>query len=235
MPAPTRIISDPGSSDQAKKVKAENTLSAMIPAYEPNIPEPKCRADLVKHWISLSLDPKTANKMLWITEEGNKVARMTDDVKCPVFDRPERYEYYPQVLCKEGIVGFRGYWEVEFSGWVVVGVAYEQSGRRNTDGPCGLGENEESWAVGWSGSSYHVWHKGRNMELKEIPQCSIIGVYLDHPAGILKFYAVEEVKEGAGEKEVILLQEFRGSFKEKMMPGFWVGTHSHCSMVKKEE
>lgn len=48
-------------------------------------------------WINLSLDDKTANKMLWITEGGAKVARMTDNLTCPVLDRPERYEYAPQV------------------------------------------------------------------------------------------------------------------------------------------
>lgn len=43
------------------------------------------------------MDDKTANKMLWITEGGAKVARMTDINTCPVLDRPERYEYAPQV------------------------------------------------------------------------------------------------------------------------------------------
>ncbi|KAG7248631.1 hypothetical protein CRUP_008866, partial [Coryphaenoides rupestris] len=47
-------------------------------------------------WMKLSLDDKTANKSLWITEGGAKVARMTDTVSCPVLDRPERYEHAPQ-------------------------------------------------------------------------------------------------------------------------------------------
>lgn len=51
-------------------------------------------------WFNLTMDDKTANKMLWITEGGAKVARMTDNVTCPVLDRPERYEYAPQV-CHE--------------------------------------------------------------------------------------------------------------------------------------
>ncbi|XP_044194338.1 stonustoxin subunit beta-like isoform X1 [Thunnus albacares] len=238
MPTTTRIISDAQKSGKAKKLKAGNTPTEKTPAYDSNIPEPKCRADLIKYWINLSLDDKTANKRLWITESGSKVARMTDEVTCPVLDRPERYEYSPQVLCKEGILGFRGYWEVEFSGWVVVGVAYERAGRRNRDGSCGLGENEESWGLGWSGSSYHAWHNGQSFEITGIPKSSIMGIYLDQPAGILNFYAVEEVKEGeegTGGKEVKCLQQIKSSFKEKMIPGFWMGTQSHCLILKKEE
>lgn len=47
-------------------------------------------------WINLSLDDKTANKMLWISDHGSRVCRRTEEV-CPVLDRPERYEYSPQV------------------------------------------------------------------------------------------------------------------------------------------
>ena len=50
-------------------------------------------------WLNLSLDDKTANKMLWISDNGSKVCRRTEEV-CPVLDRPERYEYSPQVSQK---------------------------------------------------------------------------------------------------------------------------------------
>lgn len=127
---------------------------------------------------------------------------------------------------------------MEFSGWVVVGVAYERAGRRNSDGSCGLGENENSWGLGWSGSSYNAWHESQNTEIMGIPKFSTLGVYLDQPAGILNYYAVQEVKEGeesTGGKEVILLHQVKTSFTEKVMPGFWVGLQSHCLILKKEE
>lgn len=46
--------------------------------------------------MNVSLDDRTAQKMLWLSEGGAKVSRMSEEV-CPVLDRPERYEHSPQV------------------------------------------------------------------------------------------------------------------------------------------
>ncbi|XP_076027078.1 tripartite motif-containing protein 16 [Genypterus blacodes] len=218
MPVPKKAGGKSGGAPQEK-----------VPAYEPNIPEPTSRADFMKHWLPLALDDKTAQKLLWISEGASKVARTTDAV-CPYPNRPDRYEHSPQVLCKEGLLGYRGYWEVDYDGWVVMGVVGETSPRKDQDGPCGIGENDKSWGAGWSGSCYQVWHNGENVDV-ELPLGSTMGVYVDHPAGIVKFLLVE----GDAEKEVRLIHKFKANFKEKVFPGFWVGTNSFCLIKKNDQ
>ncbi|XP_003961465.2 stonustoxin subunit beta-like [Takifugu rubripes] len=205
-----------------------NCKQENVSSYVPNIPEPTNRADLLTHWKKLCLDDKTANKMLWISDGGSKVCRRTKEV-CPVLDRPERYEYSPQVVCKEVIWNMRAYWEVEFSGWVVIGATYEGAGRRASSGPSGLGENEESWGLCWSGTQYEIWFNGIKKDITDVPFCSTIGVYLDQPAGIITFYAV--TGEGA-EREAQLLHKVETSMDQRILPGFWIGIQSSCTILK---
>lgn len=135
-----------------------------------------------------------------------------------------------QVLCKENLLGHRGYWEVDYDGWVVIGLVGESAPRKAQDGPSGLGENAGSWGVGWSGSCYQVWHNGENQDIN-LPLSSTLGVYVDQPAGIIKFLSVE----GDGEKEVRLIHKFKVVIQEKVFPGLWVGTNSFCLLRKKDQ
>lgn len=198
--------------------------------------------------------------MLWISDAGSKVCRRTEEV-CPVLDRPERYEYSPQVrqtkiqlqviqetvlwlfhipfffislkvLCKEVIWNTRAYWEVEFAGWVVIGATYEGAGRRANSGPSGLGENEESWGLCWSGTRYQIWFNGVNKDINSVPHCSTIGVYLDQPAGVISFYVV--TGNGA-EREVTLLHRVKTTLDKKILPGFWMGIQSSCTILRRPE
>ncbi|KAK0138209.1 Stonustoxin subunit beta [Merluccius polli] len=201
------------------------------PAYVPGVPEPTCRAELLKYWIDLSCDEKTANKMLWISEGGSKVTRRTEEI-CPVLDRPERYEYSPQVLCKEGIWQARGYWEVECGGWVAVGASYEGAGRRANAGPSGLGENQDSWGLCWGISSYQVWYDGMYKDLRDLAFSSTLGMYVDQPAGLICFYAVH----GEGpDRQTTLLHRVQGALHHKILPGIWVGIQSTAVLLKKTE
>lgn len=201
------------------------------PPYDPSLPEPTTREDFIKHWLPVTFDDRTAQKLLWISEGGSKVARSGEAV-CPYPTRPERYDHSPQVLCKEGVMGFRGYWEVDFEGWVVLGVVTESSPRKLQDGPCGLGENNTSWGVGSSGSCYQVWHNAENTDVA-LPLTSRMGIYVDQPAGIIKFLCVECPEGGA--PEVRLISKFKVSLEEKLLPAFWVGADSWCVLQKKEQ
>lgn len=135
-----------------------------------------------------------------------------------------------QVLCKENLLGYRGYWEVDYDGWVVIGVVSESAPRKAQDGACGIGENSGSWGAGWSGSCYQVWNNSENVDV-QLPLTPTIGIYVDQPAGIIKFLLVE----GEGEKEVRLIHKFKFSVQEKIFPGFWVGTNSFCLIRKKDQ
>ncbi|XP_029312470.1 tripartite motif-containing protein 16-like protein [Cottoperca gobio] len=214
-----------------KSNKKQKAAAEPVSVYVPDIPEPTCRAELIKHWKDFTLDNKTANKMLWISDGGSKVFRRTAEV-CPVLDGTDRYEYSPQVVCKESIWNTRAYWEVDYTGWAVTGAAYEGAGRRASSGPSGLGENDESWGLCWSGTSYEIWYNSTNKNIHDVPYSSRMGVYIDQPAGIINFYVVNG--EGA-EREVQLLQKVNTTLKEKILPGFWMGIESSCTIVKRPE
>nr|XP_057918641.1 stonustoxin subunit beta-like [Doryrhamphus excisus] len=219
------------SDKKIKSNKNEKKKTEKVSTYVVNIQEPTRRSELLKYWIHLSLDDKTANRMLWISDNGSKVCRRLEEV-CPVLDRPERYEYSPQVVCKEGIWNMRAYWEVEYTGWVVIGATYEGAGRRANSGPSGLGENEESWGLCWAGTRYQIWFNGINKDINDVPFCSTIGVYVDQPAGTISFYVV--TREGS-QREVKLLYKVKTNIEKKILPGFWIGIQSSCTLLKKED
>uniref|UniRef100_A0A147AA71 Tripartite motif protein 39.1 n=1 Tax=Fundulus heteroclitus TaxID=8078 RepID=A0A147AA71_FUNHE len=231
-PRSTAILPDSSNPGKLTKSRKNETTNEEGPLnYLPDIPVPRNRAELMKYWIDLTLDNKTANKMLWISDGGSKVCRRTKEV-CPVLDGPDRYEYSPQVLCKESIWKRRAYWEAEYSGWVAVGATYDQAARRADSGLSGLGENEQSWGMCWSGSCYQIWFNCNHEDINDVPFCSTFGMYIDQPAGIINFYIVPG--EGA-EKEARLLHQVSIMTDQKVLPGVWLGVQSSCTLLRKTE
>ncbi|KAI4889331.1 hypothetical protein NFI96_023189, partial [Prochilodus magdalenae] len=161
----------------------------------------------------LTLDPNTANNSL-ILSETNRLLRWTDTDQY-YSDRPERFDYWPQVMCKESVSG-RCYWEVEWSkcGIVFISVSYKGISRKGGSDDCGFGCNSQSWSLQCSPpSSLYFWHNNIQTEISG-PSSSRIGVYVDHSAGTLSFYSVSHT--------VTLLHTVHTTFTQPLYAGFWV-------------
>ncbi|XP_058872702.1 tripartite motif-containing protein 16-like [Acipenser ruthenus] len=175
-------------------------------------PKPRNRAEFLKYSCQLTLDPNTAYRELCLSEGNRKVTRRRETQRYPD-DHQERFESYPQVLCREGLSGTRCYWEIECSGGgAAIGVTYKEISRKGGDS-CGLGFNDKSWSLLCSGSSYTARHNNNETAITA-PRSPRIGVYLDFNAGTLSFYGVSDT--------MTLLHRFQTTFTEPLYPGFWV-------------
>lgn len=162
--------------------------------------------------IKLTLDPNTAHKDLSLSEENRKATRWT---KQPYPDHPERFDFWPQVLCREGLTG-RYYWETEWTGRVFIGVAYRRISRKGETDDCWLGRNNSSWGLNCNKDGYKALHKGTGIPITTKPNSNKVGVFLDWSAGTLSFYMLS-----CGSLK--LLHTFHTTFDEPVYPGFHLG------------
>ncbi|XP_071752308.2 stonustoxin subunit beta-like [Centroberyx gerrardi] len=183
---------------------------------------------LRKYACELTLDPNTANRKLFLSEDNRKVTEVEE--KQPYPDHPERFDYRKQLLCRNGLTG-RCYWEVERKGVVYIGVTYRGIRRRGRGEDCRIGWNEKSWSLSCSDDGYSFCHNNR---ATFIPSPSSSGsnrvaVYLDWSAGSLSFYRVSS-------DTLIHLHTFHSTFTEPLYPGFgfWSesGSGSSVSLVR---
>ncbi|XP_067084498.1 NACHT, LRR and PYD domains-containing protein 12-like isoform X11 [Osmerus mordax] len=177
-----------------------------------------------RYACELTLDPNTAGRGLSLSEENRKVTRRREEQLYP--DHPERFEDWPQVLCREGLSGCC-YWEAEWSGgWVYIAVTYKGISRRGEGDDCKLGYNNKSWSLRCVGNSYSAMH---NMKITDIPappsSSHRVGVYLDWPAGTLSFYTVSS-------DTLTHLHTFHSTFTEPLYPGFWVDSSVSLCQVE---
>ncbi|XP_073698068.1 NLR family CARD domain-containing protein 3-like isoform X2 [Garra rufa] len=140
-----------------------------------------------KYACDLTLDPNTAHTQLILSEENKKTTCLKDHQPYP--DHPDRFEHQEQVLCGESLTG-RCYWEVEWSGWCHVAVAYRGISRKGGS-DCRFGLNDKSWSLNCSDEIYSFWHNNKKKN-NPLPFSSSkrVGVYLDWSAGTLSFYRV---------------------------------------------
>ncbi|XP_071388902.1 NLR family CARD domain-containing protein 3-like [Centroberyx affinis] len=191
--------------------------------------EQRLKPGLRKYACELTLDPNTAHRNLFLSEDNRKVTVVKE--KQPYPDHQERFDYWPQLLCRNGLTG-RCYWEVEWEGEAYIGVAYRGICRKGKSDDCGLGGNEKSWSLFCSGDDYSAFHNNR-ITVIHPPPSSVsdrVAVYLDWPAGSLSFYRVSS-------DTLIHLHTFHSTFIDPLYPGFGLGFefHSSVSLCQKEE
>ncbi|XP_078147133.1 uncharacterized protein LOC139911138 isoform X3 [Centroberyx gerrardi] len=179
---------------------------------------------LRKYACELTLDPNTAHRNLFLSEDNRKVTVREEQ---PYPDHPERFDCWDQLLCRNGLTG-RCYWEVEWKGGISIGVTYRGIRRRGEGEDCRLGWNEKSWSLFCSDVSYSVWHNNRRTDISS-PSSSDsnrVAVYLDWSAGSLSFYRVSS-------DSLIHIHTFHSTFTEPLYPGFGCGwSGSSVSLVR---
>ncbi|KAM3843022.1 protein NLRC3-like [Diretmus argenteus] len=180
----------------------------------------RLKPGLRKYLSELTLDPNTAQRNLFLSEDNRKVTWVEEEQPHP--DHLERFDYWIQVLCRDGLTG-RCYWEAEWEGGVDIGMTYRGISRRGEGDDCMIGGNEKSWCLTcYDDGRYSVWHNNRRTVLPIF--CSFsdrVGVYLDWSAGTLSFYRVSS-------DSLIHLHTFTSTFTEPLYPGigfeFWSGS-----------
>ncbi|CAM4573678.1 unnamed protein product [Leuciscus chuanchicus] len=179
----------------------------------PSSDVPKTRNDFLQYSHQFTLDLNTVNKHLCLSER-NRVIKFTDTELQPYPDHPDRFDVRPQVLCRESVCG-RCYWEIEWSGDdVFISVSYKSISRKGSGDESVFGENDQSWSLICSSSSYSFWHNNIETELPVKPISRRIGVYVDHSAGTLSFYSVSDTMR--------IIHTVQTTFTDTLYPGFTV-------------
>uniref|UniRef100_UPI0037E7E69A NLR family CARD domain-containing protein 3-like n=1 Tax=Semicossyphus pulcher TaxID=241346 RepID=UPI0037E7E69A len=174
--------------------------------------EQRLKPGVKKYFCELTLDSNTAHRELQLSDNNRKVTRVEEDQSYP--DHPDRFEYWPQLLCSNGLTG-RCYWEVEWRGRVYISVSYRGVRRKGGSGDCLFGGNDQSWSLRCSDGSYAVRHNNRQtvLPLSSSSDSHRVAVYVDCPAGTLSFYRVSS-------DTLIHLHTFNTTFTEPLYPGF---------------
>ncbi|KAK0137324.1 NLR family CARD domain-containing protein 3 [Merluccius polli] len=179
----------------------------------------RLRPALRKYACGLTLDPNTAGRRLSLSEDHMEVMEVEEDQSHP--DHPERFDSWPQVLCREGLTG-RCYWEVERRGTVAIGVTYRGITRRGGGHDSGLGHNNKSWCLNCNDDGvYSVRYNGIVTSIRLPPPVPTrVGVFVDRPAGSLSFYTVSP-GVGGSSHTLTHIHTFWTTFtQEDLLPGF---------------
>uniref|UniRef100_A0AAY5KBM6 Uncharacterized protein n=1 Tax=Esox lucius TaxID=8010 RepID=A0AAY5KBM6_ESOLU len=146
----------------------------------------------------LTLDPNTASQHQCLSEGNVKVTYSDETQYYP--DHPDRYTFWDQVLCRDGLSGF----------WVGVAVSYKEISRKGSGDECLFGYNDQSWVLSCTKSRCCFYHNNTIIDIP-VPCASRVGVYLDHRAGTLSFYSVSDT--------MTLVHRVQTTFTQPLYPG----------------
>ncbi|XP_048012847.1 tripartite motif-containing protein 16-like protein [Megalobrama amblycephala] len=194
-------------------------------------PEPKPTGEtddmtkniFLQYYHQFTADPNTVNKQLQLSVR-NTVITYTDTPQSYP-DNPERFDYYPLVLCRESVNDRRCYWETECFGDVYIAVSYKSITRKGTAYDSWFGYNDKSWSLMCSPSSYAFMHNSKQTSISLKPTSGRVGVYVDHRAGTLSFYNF------SGDT-MIPIHTVQTTFTQPLYPGFRVGNGSVKLLMK---
>ncbi|XP_056310588.1 NACHT, LRR and PYD domains-containing protein 3-like [Danio aesculapii] len=164
-----------------------------------------------KYACFLTVDPNSANTGLILSEENREVTHVRE--KQPYPDHPDRFDGWPQVLCRESVCG-RCYWEIDWSGAdrVEISVSYKSIRRKGGGYECVFGYNAQSWSLICSSSSFSFRYSNKLASLSVELISRRIGVFVDHSAGTLIFYSIFI-------DSMILIHSVYTTFTEPLYPG----------------
>ncbi|KAL7404273.1 hypothetical protein ABVT39_012315 [Epinephelus coioides] len=95
--------------------------------------EQRLKPGLRKYACELTVDMNTVNTCLKLSDNNRTVTAVR--TRQPYPDHPERFDYWHQLLCMDGLTG-RCYWEVEWRGGVYVSMSYRGIRRKGDSHDC---------------------------------------------------------------------------------------------------
>ncbi|XP_067896125.1 uncharacterized protein [Heterodontus francisci] len=137
----------------------------------------------------LTLDPKTANKHLILSDDLRSVMFSYQEQPYPI--NLERFESHTQILCSQSFCWGCHSWEVETDGnWWGIGIAYGsvQKIGNNSD----LRKTTEAWCLHLCIGSLSACHNSKKMHLPLNSSIDRIRVKLDYDAGTVSFFQVTD-------------------------------------------
>lgn len=191
-------------------------VSGSVKRYKSPTDGPRNRNEILQYSHQLSMDSNTVNGIIQLSA-GNRVATNNGTVqRYP--DHPERFDCWPQVLCKESVCG-RAYWEVEWSGSAGVGLSlsYNTIGRKGRGDDSKFGCSDQSINLYCSPTKYALWDKNKKTKISVNTskiKSSRLGVYVDYSAGIVSFFSISD--------KMRLIYIFPTTFTQPVYPGFRV-------------